>query len=107
MLIHKLEQFIKGWVIGNFEPNIIKTKDFEIAIKKYNSGDVESPHIHKIAREITVIVSGVFNMNNKIIKEGDIIDLESNKPSSFKCLETGYNVVIKIPSVKNDKYILE
>ena len=31
----KLEDFTRGWLIGDFKPNIIETDQFEFGIKKY------------------------------------------------------------------------
>ena len=31
---YKLSEFKDGWIVGNFEPSILKTKDFEVAIVK-------------------------------------------------------------------------
>ena len=100
----KLDNFIKGWIVGNFEPSIIKTKDFEVAVKDYKSGDKEPEHVHKIAREITVFVSGVFKMKGKEFKKGDIVFLEPGESTDFECIEDGSVTVIKTPSILGDKY---
>ena len=102
----KLEDFTRGWLIGDFKPNIIETDQFEFGIKKYNAGDEEDKHYHAIAKELSVTISGKFEMNGQILTEGDIILLEPDEPSKFKCLESGYTAVIKMPSVKNDKFII-
>ena len=107
MKFYRLNNFIKGWLIGDFEPSIIKTKDFEFAIKEYIKGDEEDKHLHKIAAEITVVVSGSFKMNDKILKKGDIICLKPNETADFHCLEDGSTAVIKKPSVKDDKYLVK
>ena len=36
-----VSDFTKGWFIGNFEPSLLKSKDFEVAIKEYKAGTVE------------------------------------------------------------------
>jgi quercetin dioxygenase-like cupin family protein len=99
-----LNDYFKGWFIGNFDPSIIKTYDFEVAIKKYKQGDYEQVHYHKIATEITVIVLGKVIMNNIEYVEGDIIKIDPNESTDFKCLTDVTTVVIKTPCVKNDKY---
>lgn len=101
-----LEQFTKGWFIGDFEPTMIKTKDFEVAIKKYKKGELESLHVHKVADEITVITSGSCKMNGQIFKTGDIIWLSPNEAADFEALEDCITTVVKIPSVQGDKYVL-
>lgn len=101
---YKLDSMIKGWFIGNFEPSVIKTKEFEVGIKCYKKGDYEEKHYHKIATEITVIVKGIVRMNNNIYKEGDIVALEPNEASDFMALSDCITAVVKTPSVNQDKY---
>ena len=106
MNIFKLKNYLRGWIIGNFEPTIFKTDDFEIGVKEYKKGDKEAAHVHKIAQEITVVVSGKFKMNNSILEKGDIVQLAPNEIADFTCLEDGFTTVVKMPSVKGDKYII-
>ena len=101
-----LDKFTKGWIIGDFDPSIIRTKDFEFSVKKYEAGFTDRPHTHKIAEEITVIISGKFQFNDQIVGEGDIVVIHPNEAPTFTCLEDGYNAVIKIPSVVGDKYFV-
>lgn len=106
MKIAKLDDMIKGWFIGNFEPSLCKTNDVEVAVKKYNKGDFEDKHYHKIATEYTLIISGRVRMNNKEYKEGDIIIMEPYETTDFECLEDNtINVVVKLPGASNDKYL--
>ena len=93
--------------MGNFEPTLAKTSEFEIAVKKYKAGDRESSHYHKVAREFTVIIDGTFKMNEVIVNAGDIIEVEPGETIAFECLAEGANVVVKIPSVNGDKYVTE
>lgn len=103
----KLEDMIKGWFVGNFEPTLLRTNDVEVAVKSYNKGDYEEEHYHKIATELTVIIKGRVKMNGIEYKEGDIIVMEPNEATDFECLEDGtQNVVVKIPGANNDKYIV-
>ena len=51
MKIEDIADFTKGWFIGDFEPSLFKTTDFEIAIKSYQKGDTEKEHYHAIATE--------------------------------------------------------
>lgn len=104
MNILRLEQFTKGWVVGDFEPSIIRTKDFEVSVRSYEAGDSETEHVHKVATEITIITSGVFEMNGKKLVTGDVVVLEPGQSAWFKCIESGSNTIIKTPSVIGDKY---
>ena len=105
MNINNLKNFIKGWFVGCFEPTLLNTNDFEIAVKRYEAGDYEKSHHHRIATEITVIIEGEVEMNGvKYIKD-DIITIQPNESSDFKCITDVVTVVVKTPSVNNDKYI--
>jgi hypothetical protein len=99
-----LKHMFKGWFIGEFSPTLFNTDQFEVAIKRYKEGDYESKHVHKIATEFTVIVEGEVEMNGvKYIKD-DIIIIEPNEYTDFRCLTDVVTTVVKVPCVKNDKY---
>ena len=103
---YKLSDFTRGWIVGDFEPTIIPTENFEFMVRDYKKGDKEARHVHKKADEISVIISGTFRMNDEILHKGDIIHLEPGISADFECLEDGFNAVIKTPSVKGDKYLV-
>ena len=102
---HNLTEFTKGWFIGDFTPSLLPTKDFEISIKRYKSGSKEMTHHHKIATEYTVIISGRVEMNSIIFQENDIIEISPGESADFKVLEDTITCVVKLPSVKDDKYL--
>lgn len=104
MNINNLKNFVKGWFIGNFEPTLLNTNDFEVAIKRYNAGDYEESHHHKIATEFTIIVEGEVEMNGTKYIKDDIIMIQPNESTDFKCITDVVTVVIKTPSANNDKY---
>jgi mannose-6-phosphate isomerase-like protein (cupin superfamily) len=104
MELFHLNDMIKGWFIGDFEPTLLKTQDFEIALKRYKKGDYESAHFHKLAEEFTIIVSGEVLMNNVKYSENDIIKINKNETTDFKAITDVITVVVKVPSSKNDKY---
>lgn len=100
-----LTNFTKGWIIGNFQPTLLDTNNFEVAIKRYKSGDYENHHHHKIATEITVIIEGDVEMNGIRYTKDDIITILPNESTDFKCVTDVVTVVIKTPSINYDKYI--
>lgn len=106
MKLYKLNEFTKGWIVGDFDPSIIRTKEAEISIREYKKGDRDEIHIHKLADEITVIVSGKFKYNGKVLKKNDIALIVRHEQADFECLEDGVNVVIKVPSVVGDKHVI-
>lgn len=102
---NQLKNFTNGWFVGNFDPSLIKTNDVEIGVKEYKSGDHEDFHHHRIATEITCILSGEVEMNGKRYQEGDIILIKPFEGTDFKAITNAKNLVIKYPGANNDKYI--
>lgn len=101
----KLQGMVKGWFIGNFEPSLCKTNDVEVAVKRYQAGDYEPLHHHKVATEYTAIICGRVRMNGVEYGVGDIIIMDPNEATDFECLEDGtVNIVVKIPGASDDKY---
>lgn len=107
MKVAKLEDMVKGWFVGSFDPTLIKTNDVEVAVKEYKKGDYEAKHYHKIATEITVIISGKVRMNGIEYSNGDIIVIEPNEVTDFEALEDAVNTVVKFPGASDDKYLGE
>ena len=93
-----------GWFVGDFDPTILKTDNFEVAYKVYKAGDKEVKHLHKIATEVTLIASGLVKMNGIEYSSGQIILLEPGEATDFEAIEDTTTVVVKTPSVMNDKY---
>lgn len=105
MKTYNLDNFIKGWFVGKFEPTIFDTEAFEIACKQYEAGDNEESHMHKVATEITLIARGEVEMNGQRYSEGDIVVMEPGDWTDFKAITRATTMVVKIPCIKNDKYL--
>jgi len=101
----RLEDMIKGWFLGGFSPTAFKTEACEVAIKQYKAGDKEGSHFHKIATEITVVLSGRVKMVGKEWPAGTIIVIEPGEVTGFEALADSVNVVVKLPGALEDKYI--
>lgn len=101
---HNLDDMVGGWFIGHFEPTILKTDDFEVAVKIYKKGDYEENHFHKIATEYTLIMDGEVIMSGENYSSGDIVVIKPNESTDFRALTDVKTVVVKTPSVANDKY---
>ena len=96
---------VKGWFVGNFEPVALRSTEVEVAVKHYLAGEKEARHHHKVATEITLIVSGVVRMIGKEWGAGDIVIIEPGESTAFEAVTDATNVVVKFPSVQSDKYI--
>ena len=104
MIIKRLEDFTRGWFMGDFEPSLIRTKDFEVGILTHTKGEVWPKHYHKLADEYNVLVKGKMTVNGTELNTGDVFIIEKNEVSEPKFLEDCTVLVIKIPSIIGDKY---
>jgi len=104
MTKNALEQMTGGWFVGNFLPSALKTQNCEVAVKQYQKGDCEKSHYHKIATEVTLVLSGSVRMIDQEWSNGAIIVMEPGKSTDFEALADTVCVVVKVPSVENDKY---
>ena len=73
-------------------------------MKRYATGAFEPKHYHKVAPEVTVIVSGEAVMNGRHYSIGDIVLIEPGEITDFEALTDVVTVVVKLPSVPGDKF---
>jgi hypothetical protein len=103
----RLETMIKGWFVGDFSPVAHRSPHCEVAIKHYKAGDHEGAHYHAVATELTAIVSGRVRMMGREWGDGDIITVEPGETTDFYALTDVVTVVVKTPSLTDDKYVVE
>jgi len=101
----RLEDMKGGWFVGAFSPTVLKTDAAEVGVKHYTAGQAEKRHYHKIATEVTVIVSGEVEMNGVRYGAGQIIVIEPGDVTDFKAFTAATTAVVKIPGALNDKYM--
>lgn len=107
MEIKPLDNFTKGWFIGNFFPSMDPRDDFEIAVKRYKAGEKEGSHVHKVATEYTVVLNGTVKFNCETVHDGNIVVVSPGEYIKFEALTDVDTVVVKTPCVKGDKYVEE
>ncbi len=104
MKITKLSDYTRGWIIGDFEPSIFRTKDFEVAVLNHKKGEEWPAHYHKKGVEYNVLVSGKMVIQNKEINSGDVFILDRYEVSDPVFLEDCIVVCVKTPSIPTDKF---
>lgn len=104
---YRIEDFTKGWIVGDFSPAIINSPFVEVAYHKHKAGEDLLTHYHKIAKEITVVVDGVIEVNGNRFHEGDIFMIEPFEVSEARVYKDCKLIVIKSPSAPGDKYLCE
>lgn len=106
MEIHELSDMKDGWFIGDFEPSVFKTSDFEVCYKHHYKGEKWDKHYHKKSTEINLLISGSMMINDTLIKEGQIFVIETFYVAKPTFLEDCSLVIIKTPSEPGDKIII-
>lgn len=101
---HELKDFWRGWIIGNFEPSILKTDVFEVAVLTHKKDEVWAKHYHKLGTEYNVLLEGKMRICGEEINKGEIFILEPNEVADPVFLEDCTVLCIKTPSVPGDKY---
>jgi quercetin dioxygenase-like cupin family protein len=101
---YRMEDMVKGWFVGAFSPTAHSTDVCEVAVKNYRVGDTEGMHHHRIATEITLVLSGTVTMAGQEWRSGDIIVLEPGDVTGFEAITDATTVVVKTPGALNDKY---
>ena len=104
MKIHKISDFKGGWFIGNFEPTLLKTEQFEVCYKLHVKGEVWPKHYHLIATEYNCLVQGSMIIQGVTLKPGDVFVIDPLEVADPVFLEDCHIIVVKTPSVPGDKY---
>lgn len=104
MKVTRLSDYTRGWIIGDFEPSILKTKDFEVAVFNHTKGEEWPSHYHKEAVEYNVLVSGKMMMQDQELNAGDVFVLDRYEVANPIFLEDCTVVCVKTPSRPSDKF---
>lgn len=107
MILHDLRSMTGGWFIGEFAPTCFATKDFEVAVKRYPVGIKEAPHVHKVGREFTLVLEGRVRVNGQELGADTIFEIPPGEATAFETLTEVVTVVVKVPCVAGDKYLVE
>jgi hypothetical protein len=105
MKIEHIDNFTNGWLIGNFEPTLLKTENFELGIHKYKANVKSVPHFHKLSTEYNYIVSGKLIANNITLESGNVFIINPNEIAEVEFLEDTVLVIARNHSNPSDKYL--
>ena len=111
MKIDNVSNCKQGWFIGNFDPVILKTINFEVAFHSLPKGHRSDNHYHLESLEMNLVVSGRIavavegaSKAYRILSKGDIFIYEAGEKTDVICETDVDLVVIKTPSIPGDKY---
>lgn len=98
------DDYVGGWLVGNFSPSLFKRNNIEVGIKYLEKGFVDSAHYHKKSTEFNLIVYGEVRLGSKVFKKGDFMNFLPNEISQVECLQSAAILVIRDGSGVDDKY---
>jgi hypothetical protein len=101
-----IHDYTRGWLIGDFQPSIKQTNEFEIGILKHTKNEKWGFHYHQKSIEFNLLIQGKMIINEKSIEEKDFFVFYPNDISCPLFLEDCIILCIKIPSHPNDKYLI-
>lgn len=104
MIKHNLSEFWRGWFIGNFEPAVLKTDQFEVGLLTHTKGEKWPKHYHAQHTEYNLLVKGKMLICNDVINEGEVFILSPNEIADPEFLEDCLVLCVKQPSVPGDKH---
>ena len=96
----------RGWFVGPFDRAVFKTDVCEVAHQFNVKGDSSPAHTHRIATEINLITSGQVDINGEIFNTGEGYIMYPGDICQCNYLEDTYTLVVKVPGVLGDKYLL-
>jgi hypothetical protein len=93
-----------GWFIGNFDPSVLKTPDFEVGYLVRKKNEKHDHHYHKIAKEYNYLIKGSLFLHDQVLSAPCIFVIEPWEISEPKFLTDCHILCVKVPSLPGDKY---
>lgn len=106
MKIRKLNEMTRGWFIGDFEPSVLKTKNFEVAIMHHPKGQIWKAHYHAKGTEYNVLLTGSMRCCDTELTAGDIFIIEPYEVAEPTFHTDCTIVCVKVPADSNDKFLV-
>lgn len=100
-----LENYLNGWIVGDFSPSVIRTSEVEVGIKNFLFGEKEPDHYQSLATEVTFVLSGRIRMGSEFLAAGEGLLVRPEEALDFEALEDCLIIAIKFPSLPNDKVL--
>ena len=97
-----IKDFVRGWIVGDFSPCLVQTKDVEVAIMERRKAYKPDGHYHTQSTEYNFLVAGRAISNGRILEKGDCFVHQKNEKCEVEFLEDSTIIVVRTPSI-NDK----
>ena len=107
MKTYNIKDMKHGWFIGNFEPSMLKTDQFEVGHHFWKEGTSPVLHKHNVLTEYNYIVKGCVRIpGDQLLYAGSMFVFEPGDVSDISFMTDTELIVIKVPSIPNDKEII-
>lgn len=107
MEIISVDGFTGGWFIGDFEPTVLRTKDFEVAFKEHRAGEHWATHYHQLSDEINYLISGEMEINDIKLVGPVVFRINKGEISRPVFITDVKLIVVKVPSIPGDKHEIQ
>lgn len=108
MTINNIDNFTAGWLVGNFEPALLHSKDVELGVKHLSANTPIERHYQKESTEYNYIAVGSVIANGNQLNAGDIFIYTPGEITELNILTDTVIVVFKSPSLGyDDKVVCE
>jgi mannose-6-phosphate isomerase-like protein (cupin superfamily) len=104
--VTNLQDYHRGWIIGDYEPAVLKTDQFEVGILNHTKGEEWPAHYHEHCDEYNVLLKGEMQINGRTIYENQIFFIPKNILSVPTFIKDCVILCIKTPSVPGDKVVV-
>ncbi len=105
MRVEKLESFVGGWFIGDFQPALVRTHEFEVCVKRFRAGESEPIHYQREAWEATAIIEGTCLIGDLELSAGEVVLIQPFEAAGFFAVTDCTLVAVKAPSKPDDKVL--
>jgi|TARA_B110000977_G_scaffold193120_1_gene267630 quercetin dioxygenase-like cupin family protein len=107
MDVTKLKDMHRGWFIGNFDPSVLNTEDFEVGVLTHLKDEKWPAHYHKVGTEYNVLLSGRMRVCDTELFEGDIFTIKPYEVADPTFYEDCTILCVKVPSNTQDKIMVD
>jgi dTDP-glucose pyrophosphorylase len=101
-----LNETVRGWFIGDFEPSFYKTNEFEVGYLFHKKGEKWDVHYHENITEINLLIDGKMILNDIEINKNEVFIINKNEIACPIFLEDCYIICVKTPGILKDKVII-
>jgi|GEM_PF-3006100 len=99
--VYYRDDMLSGWIVGNFEPNIVRNNEFEIAWKQESLGFVEANLGFDNGREDICLVDGEISISGEKLFHGEHRMIKNGVREYMACLQDSTYIIIRNISAKN------